>query len=54
MLSRVASIWSSPAMTRSASATSASSSAVVAVLICEPTELAISTRQALMSSSSSW
>ena len=54
MLSRVASICSSPAMTRSARATSASSSAVVAVLIGEPTELAISTRQAVMSSSSSW
>ena len=45
MLSRVASICSSPAITRSASATSASSSAVVAVLICDPTEFAISTRQ---------
>ena len=53
MLSRVASICSSPAITRSASATSASSSAVVAVLICEPTEFAISTRQLRMSSSSS-
>jgi hypothetical protein len=53
MLSRTASMRSSPAMTRSASATSASSSAVVAVLMAEPTEFAISTRQALMSSSSS-
>jgi hypothetical protein len=53
MLSRVASICSSPAITRSASVTSASSRAVVAVLICEPTEFAMSTSEVRMSSSSS-
>jgi hypothetical protein len=53
MLSRIASMRASPAITRSARATSASSRAVVAVLIAEPTVFAMPTRQALMSSSSS-
>ena len=54
MLSRVASMRSSPSMTMFASSMSASSSAVVALLMADPTEFAISTRQLLMSSSSSW